>query len=108
MAQVGLDDEILEHKPSAEFIVIGDGKQLWSSGVVKAGDSAKPCTVSLNGVKRLELIVAGSDDGPYYDHADWADAKIISKGKKVSPSTEIYSYRALYTDPSRACNTKNQ
>lgn len=85
MAQVGLDDEILEHKPSAEFIVIGDGKQLWSSGVVKAGDSAKPCTVSLNGVKRLELIVAGSDDGPYYDHADWADAKIISKGKKVSP-----------------------
>lgn len=99
MAQVGLDDEILEHKPSAEFIVIGDGKQLWSSGVVKAGDSAKPCTVSLNGVKRLELIVAGSDDGPYYDHADWADAKIISKGKKSFPTLKFIATEPYILTP---------
>lgn len=82
-AQVGLDDEIIEHKTSAEFIVIGDGARLWSSGIVKAGDAPKLCSVSLDGVKRLELIVADGGDGPYYDHADWADAKIISKERRV-------------------------
>ena len=88
-AQVGLDDEIIEHKTSAEFIVIGDGARLWSSGIVKAGDAPKLCSVSLDGVKRLELIVADGGDGPYYDHADWADAKIISKGKKSFPTLKF-------------------
>ena len=45
-AQVGLDDEIIEHKTFAEFIVIGDGARLWSSGIVKAGDAPKLCSVS--------------------------------------------------------------
>ena len=84
-AQVGLDDEIIEHKTSAEFIVIGDGARLWSSGIVKAGDAPKLCSVSLDGVKRLELIVADGGDGPYYDHADWADAKICLLYTSPSP-----------------------
>ena len=98
-AQVGLDDEILERKPSAEFIVIGDGEQLWSSGVMKAGDAAKQCSVSLDGVKRLELIVADGGDGPYYDHADWADAKIISKGKKSFPTLKFIATEPYILTP---------
>ena len=98
-AQVGLDDEIIEHKTSAEFIVIGDGARLWSSGIVKAGDAPKLCSVSLDGVKRLELIVADGGDGPYYDHADWADAKIISKGKKSFPTLKFIATEPYILTP---------
>ena len=98
-AQVGLDDEIIEYKTSAEFIVIGDGARLWSSGIVKAGDAPKLCSVSLDGVKRLELIVADGGDGPYYDHADWADAKIISKGKKSFPTLKFIATEPYILTP---------
>ena len=98
-AQVGLDDEIIEHKTSAEFVVIGDGARLWSSGIVKAGDAPKLCSVSLDGVKRLELIVADGGDGPYYDHADWADAKIISKGKKSFPTLKFIATEPYILTP---------
>ena len=98
-AQVGLDDEIIEHKTSAEFIVIGDGARLWTSGIVKAGDAPKLCSVSLDGVKRLELIVADGGDGPYYDHADWADAKIISKGKKSFPTLKFIATEPYILTP---------
>jgi len=40
---------------SLEFIVRGDGKVLWQSGVMKAGDAAKACDVNLDGVKLLVL-----------------------------------------------------
>src|SRR5690606_30711966 len=35
----------------------------------------KPCTVDVRGVTKLELLVADGGNGPYYDHANWADAK---------------------------------
>lgn len=98
-AMVGLDDEMLAHKTSAEFIVIGDGAQLWSSGIVKVGDAPKECSVPLEGVKRLELIVAEGGDGPYYDHADWADAKIISKGKKSFPTLKFIATEPYILTP---------
>lgn len=83
-AHVGMDDEILAHKPSAEFIVIGDGKQLWSSGIMTAGDAAKPCSVSLEGIKMLELIVDEGNDNNYYDHATGPMPKSNPRAPKVS------------------------
>ncbi len=74
-AQVGIDDEIKGHEPAAEFILVADGKNIWSSGVMRFGDSARSCKVSLTGVQKLELVVGDGGNGNYYDHADWADAK---------------------------------
>ncbi|PWG81365.1 alpha-galactosidase [Pararcticibacter amylolyticus] len=79
-AMVGIDDEVAGHEPAAEFHVIGDGKKLWSSGVMRLGDSARPCSVALAGVKKLELVVSDGGNGNYYDHADWADAKFEASG----------------------------
>ena len=78
-AQVGVDDEI-KGKPggTVEFVVLGDGEKLWSSGLIRTGDAAKPCVVPLTGVKLLELVVTDGEDNNYYDHADWAEAKIES------------------------------
>ena len=74
-AQVGVDDGAGD-QGSVEFIVIGDGKVLWRSGVLKGGEAAKPVDVNLAGVQTLVLRVTDGGDGESNDHADWANAKI--------------------------------
>ena len=74
-ASVGVDTEVGSGKGSVEFSIVGNGKTLWQSGVMKEGDAAKDCLVSLVGVTNLILKVGDAGDGISYDHADWADAK---------------------------------
>jgi alpha-galactosidase len=82
-ASVGVDDEVMgNEKSSVEFIVIGDGKDLWRSGVLRAKSGVKTCTVDLTGVKSLLLKVSDAGDGMDWDHADWADAKFETSGAK--------------------------
>jgi len=79
-AKVGIDDEVKGQRPAVEFELYGDSKKLWSSGIMRLGDAAKPCSVQLNGIKKLELVVADGGNGNYYDHADWVDAKFETTG----------------------------
>jgi len=82
-ASVGVDDEVNKNPASSvEFFVIGDGKQLWTSGVMHAGDAAKYCQVDLSGVKALTLKVGDAGDGNDFDHADWVDAKFETTSAK--------------------------
>ncbi len=76
-AKVGIDDGNRSDKGSVEFIVLGDGKELWRSGVMKKSDGIKEIKLKIDGVKRLLLKVEDGGDGIDYDHADWADAKLI-------------------------------
>jgi alpha-galactosidase len=80
MAQVGIDDEVKDQRSAVEFIINGDGKKLWSSGVMRSGDVAKPCLVQLASVQKLELVVTDGGNGNYFDHANWADAKFETTG----------------------------
>lgn len=79
-ALVGLDDEIKDQTPAVEFEILGDNKKLWSSGIIHLGDKAKPVSVSLEGINQLELVVTDGGNGPYYDHADWVNAKFETTG----------------------------
>src|SRR5262245_9176124 len=80
-AQVGLDDEA-EPVGSVAFTVAGDGKTLFESGPMRKGDAPKNVSVDLHGVRTLVLSVSDAGDGINYDHADWADAKIVmSEGR---------------------------
>jgi alpha-galactosidase len=79
-AQVGVDAAAGDKRATVEFVVYGDGKELWKSGVCKAGNAPKPCDVPLKGVQTLLLTVAGGKDGIGWDHADWADARITYNG----------------------------
>jgi alpha-galactosidase len=74
-AQVGVDDSA-GGQGSVEFIVIGDGKLLWQSGLLTGGKAAMPVDVNLSGVRVLALRVTDGGDGAGLDHADWADARI--------------------------------
>ena len=78
-ASVGVDDEVNGSAiSSVEFSVIGDGKVLWTSGIMRAGDTAKYCEVDVSGVKAFVLKTGDAGDGDDYDHADWVDAKFES------------------------------
>ena len=89
-ARTGVDDEVNKNPASSvEFIVRGDGKVLWKSGVLRAGDAARDCEVDLAGVKSLVLEVSDAGDGIDYDHADWADAKFETvAGKPITAAGE--------------------
>jgi alpha-galactosidase len=83
-ASVGVDDEVNKNPDSSvEFIVRGDGKVLWTSGVMRAGEAAKACEADLTGIKALVLEVGDADDGINFDHADWADAKFETASAKT-------------------------
>lgn len=99
-AQVGVDDEKkASQRASLEFKLVGDGKVLWSSGVLSANQEAKAVDVNLAGIKKLMLQVSDADDGNYDDHADWAEAKIEFEGARptvlAAPKEEPY----IWTPP---------
>lgn len=73
-AKVGVDDNARSAKASIEFIVYGDDRTLWRSGVCKFGEKPRECRADLQGVRILELVVTDAGDGIGFDHADWADA----------------------------------
>jgi alpha-galactosidase len=95
-AQVGVDDSA-GHKGSVEFIVMGDGKNLWRSDLLKGGDPAQTVDVSLKGVTTLTLRVTDGGDGESDDHADWADAKIEMNGDTLPVALPAYTTFALRT-----------
>jgi len=71
-ALLGLDSNASENA-SAEFIVLGDGKELWRSGVLKKSDGAKPVQISITNVHRLVLRMVGADERRGRAQADWAE-----------------------------------
>ena len=64
------------HPGSVLFILKGDDKELYNSGIVKLGDAPKTIDIPLNGIKILDLIVEPTDDGPSGDHALWITPQI--------------------------------
>ncbi|MGQ9589654.1 MAG: NPCBM/NEW2 domain-containing protein [Planctomycetota bacterium] len=80
-AFVGVDDET-EGRGSVRFLVYGDGKKLFDSGVLRGGDAAKPVDVDLREVRKLVLLAHPAGDGIDYDHADWAEAAFWVAGDR--------------------------
>jgi alpha-galactosidase len=85
-AFVGVDDDALQGG-SVVFRVIGDGRTLWKSGVIKLGQPAQFVDVDLKGIKSLLLVVGDAGDGINCDHADWAEAKFSVTGAR--PRTTV-------------------
>lgn len=71
---IGIDDEV--SKGNVRFRVLGDGKELYRSKEMNHKADAVFVDIDVRGVGQLMLIV-DEVDGKGYDHADWADAKLI-------------------------------
>jgi len=76
LASVGIDDQ-QSNDGGVEFTVIGDGKELWSSGVIRKSDGAKSLKVDIHGVSRLQLSVKNAANVSGRIHADWLDARLV-------------------------------
>lgn len=81
-ASVGADDAAANQSGSVTFKIVGDGRKLWESAVLKPGQPAVSVAVDLKGIKTLLLLVGDAGDGVNFDHADWADARFIVSGTK--------------------------
>lgn len=81
LARIGVDDAT-NGRGTVRFLVYGDGKKLFDSGVMKGGQQTKAVNVPLAGVKTLLLVANSTGDGVDFDHADWSDAQFIIGGDK--------------------------
>ena len=81
-AIAGIDDEV-KNAPEASVIfqIVGDGKKLFKSHLIKAGDKPIKINISIKKIKTLILMVDSDINGINSDHADWADAKITYTGE---------------------------
>ncbi|MBI4623092.1 MAG: NPCBM/NEW2 domain-containing protein [Verrucomicrobia bacterium] len=85
-ASVGVDDAA-GGAGSVVFLVIADGKRVFSSGTMKSGQPARKVDVDLRGVRTLLLSVSDAGDGVSFDHANWAEARFTVSGLKPLPLT---------------------
>ncbi len=81
-AVCGVDDNARAGRGSVQFRIAGDGKLLWKSPVMKAGDKGQPIDLDVSGIKTLFLIAADTGDGVDFDHANWAEARFEIAGQQ--------------------------
>ena len=98
-ANVGVDGEEQNSTASVNFFVIGDGKTLWSSGVMKGNDPAKSFSVNLTGITNLLLKVDTATGDISFDHADWADAKFEMVGDALPETRNAPQEPAIILTP---------
>jgi alpha-galactosidase len=75
---------------TAVFRVLGDGKELFNSGVMKP-KQVKQVNVDVSRTKSLLLTAGDAGDGVDFDHAIWADAKFTYEGtppQSIAPPVE--------------------
>lgn len=75
---------------TVRFVVKGDGKELFNSGAVRAGEAPRTVRVDVKGVQVLELLAEPTDDGPSGDNALWI-APVLTY-KTVRPEVVAVDY----------------
>jgi hypothetical protein len=75
---VGVDDATANQNAAVEFVVVGDGKELWRSGAMKKSDAAKQSKIDVTSVRHLILRISGGEgQGPQARVlADWLNARL--------------------------------
>jgi len=76
-ALCGVDDE-KGGIGSCVFQVWLDGKKAYDSGVLRGKQPARKIALDVRGKERLRLVVTDAGDGINCDHADWANARLLS------------------------------
>jgi lysophospholipase L1-like esterase len=86
LSDVGIDDEV-GGGGSVKFQVFLDGATTpaYDSGAIGGNSATKQINLNVTGKTTLRLVVTDNADGNAYDHADWANARIVASGTPVSP-----------------------
>ena len=85
LASIGVDNNQRTEgkRGSVVFSVSAGGRERFRSAIVRAGEEAVPIDVDLGGANRLDLEVGDAGDDPFWDHADWAEARVVTRGGKT-------------------------
>ncbi len=85
-ADIGVDDEVGD-KGSVVFRVLADGGEIFRSSTLTGASVTQSIRLNVAGVQNLQLIVENADGSTAFDHANWANAKLIN-ATAPSPATE--------------------
>jgi len=75
-AEIGIDDAV-GAGGNAVFTVLGDGRQLYTSGPVSGREDARLVRLPVDDVDKLTLLVEPAANLDVGDWADWASARVI-------------------------------
>jgi hypothetical protein len=75
LSDIGLDAET-GNNGSVAFQVFADGTKIYDSGVMRGNNAAKSLQVDVRNVRQLKLVATNGGDNNYWDHADWANARL--------------------------------
>jgi hypothetical protein len=81
----GIDDEV-GNRGSVVFQVYLDGVKAYDSGLTTGFSPTRSITLNVSGKSTLRLVVSDAGDGNAFDHADWADAKLLSAAPSLPPA----------------------
>jgi endo-alpha-N-acetylgalactosaminidase len=76
VATIGLDDAV-RPRGSVVFKVLGDGRELFHSGLITGADPSRDIRVPVNKAQVLTLAVGYGDELDLSDYADWGNARLI-------------------------------
>ncbi|MEQ8787855.1 MAG: NPCBM/NEW2 domain-containing protein [Pirellulaceae bacterium] len=74
-AEIGIDAET-EGRGDCEFVVLGDGRELYRQRV-RGDDAPRKLQLDIQAVRNLTLLVEPGEDFDLADHADWCDARLL-------------------------------
>lgn len=75
-SEIGVDTEANE-PATVKFKVVGDGRIIYESKVMRKWDRPKHIEVDIGNVNQLILVVEDGGDGINNDHAGWYNAKLL-------------------------------
>lgn len=68
---------------SVVFAVLADGREVFRSGVMRGGREPQHIDIKIDRATSLALHVSDAGDGIGWDHADWAEAQIVTADGSV-------------------------
>ncbi|MFN7928587.1 MAG: NPCBM/NEW2 domain-containing protein [Blastocatellia bacterium] len=109
-SDIGVDDEV-GNNGSVVFQVYADGALLYDSGVLLGTSTTRQISVDVTGKNELRLVVTTSGDNDWYDHADWANARLLSgtTATNTPPTVSLTApaNNATFTAPANITLTAN-
>jgi glucose/arabinose dehydrogenase len=84
LTDIGIDEEVGENG-SVIFEVWVDGGLAFQSGILTGADPAQHVEVDITAAEELRLVVSDGGDNVWWDHANWADARLLCGNVEEPP-----------------------
>ncbi|HVT90261.1 MAG TPA: NPCBM/NEW2 domain-containing protein, partial [Tepidisphaeraceae bacterium] len=85
LSDIGVDDEV-GNNGSVVFQVWLDNVKVYDSGTMTGSSATKSININTQNASQLRLIVTDSGNGADYDHADWANARLVPGAPTPPPA----------------------